>query len=343
MRHLAAIDLFCGVGGLMYGLRQVGIQVLVGVDIDPSCRYPVERNNKGTRFIQRSICELPGSEVASWYPSGSIRVLVGCAPCQPFSKYAVREGIDERWRLLYQFLRIVQEVKPDVVSMENVPQLAALEHPAYSDFVTALTQMDYAVWAQIVRCSAYGVPQTRERLVLLAGANNRPIHLIPPTRNKPPTVRDTIARLPKLEADGQSHHSDKLHVASRLSELNLKRIRSTPEGGGWKDWPESLRLACHKRKSGRYYGSVYGRMAWDELAPTITTQCFGYGNGRFGHPDQDRAISLREAAMLQTFPRKYKFTPPSVTPTFKNIGRLIGNAVPVALGRAIGKSIKLSF
>src|SRR5262249_15626963 len=136
---------------------------------------------------------------------------------------------------------------------------------------------------------------------------------------------------------------DPLHMASRLSPLNIRRIKATPEGGGWSDWPSGLQLDCHAKDSGRYYGSVYGRMAWDELAPTITTQCFGYGNGRFGHPEQPRAISLREAALLQTFPKAYVFTAPGEKPTFRNVGRHIGNAVPVALAEAIGNSIMRSY
>ena len=157
------------------------------------------------------------------------------------------------------------------------------------------------------------------------------------------TVRDAIGKLPPIVAGGKASADDDLHIASRLSKLNLRRIHATPEGGSWHDWPASLRLACHRQESGRYYGSVYGRMAWDELGPTITTQCYGYGNGRFGHPEQDRAISLREAAMLQTFPRRYRFVPPGERPTFRNVGRHIGNAVPVALGRTIGQSIRRAF
>jgi DNA (cytosine-5)-methyltransferase 1 len=343
MKHFAAVDLFCGAGGLTYGLRQAGISVVVGVDMDPSCRYPIESNNKGTCFVERNVIGLTASEVAAWYPAGSIRVLTGCAPCQPFSKYTVRAGEDDRWRLLNEFLRLVQETRPHVVSMENVPQLKTQEHSAYLRFVSGLEAAGYRVWADIVRCADYGVPQTRERLVLLAGADGRQVSLIPPTARTPKTVQKAIGTLPPIVAGGDPHPEDSLHIASHLSELNRKRIRATPEGGGWKNWPTSLRLTCHQRSSGRYYGSVYGRMAWNEPAPTMTTQCFGYGNGRFGHPEQDRAISLREAAMLQTFPRSYRFVPPDEPPTFKNVGKHIGNAVPVALGRAIGKSIVRAF
>lgn len=153
------------------------------------------------------------------------------------------------------------------------------------------------------------------------------------------TVRDAIGHLEPLEA-GQTSEKDPLHRASRLSELNLRRIRASVPGGTWRDWDDELVAGCHKKESGRGYASVYGRMQWDEPSPTITAQCYGFGNGRFGHPEQDRAISLREAALLQTFPEDYQFVPPEDPHYITVIGRLIGNAVPVDLGRVIAKSIK---
>ncbi len=132
-----------------------------------------------------------------------------------------------------------------------------------------------------------------------------------------------------------------MHTSAGLTSINLARIKASKPGGSWRDWPKRLIADCHKSASGQTYPSVYGRMEWDKPAPTITTQCYGYGNGRFGHPEQDRAISLREAAILQSFPRSYKFIPANEPVNFKSTGRLIGNAVPVDLGRAIAKSINL--
>ncbi len=337
MRSVAAVDLFCGAGGLTYGFRRAGIEVTVGVDIDPTCRFPFEANNPGSGYVLADVARLQATEVASWFPKDSIRVLAGCAPCQPFSTYTTKRGVNDKWPLLYNFLRLVREVRPDVVSMENVPALK--RYRAYADFVEGLESAGYAVQQNVLRCSDYGVPQTRERLVVLAGAKKTRVNMATPVHRPPPTVRAAIGQLPAIKAGASPTRDDPLHVSSRLSPLNLKRIRATPEGGGWPDWPLNLRLDCHERETGRYYGSVYGRMAWEDLAPTITTQCFGYGNGRFGHPEQDRAISLREAALLQTFPKTYFFTPPGDRPTFKNVGRHIGNAVPVALAVAIGQSI----
>lgn len=337
MRSVAAVDLFCGAGGLTWGFRQAGIYVAAGVDIDPTCRFPFETNNPQSKYVLSDVACLRATEVSSWFPKDSIRVLAGCAPCQPFSTYTIKRGVNGRWPLLYNFLRLVREVRPDVVSMENVPALK--RYKAYADFVEGLESAGYAVQENVIRCADYGVPQTRERLVVLAGAKKTRIHMVTLVVRPPPTVRAAIGELPAIKAGAPARRDDPLHASSRLSPLNLKRIRATPEGGGWSDWPSELRLDCHERETGRYYGSVYGRMAWEGLAPTITTQCFGYGNGRFGHPEQDRAISLREAALLQTFPRTYLFTSPGERPTFKNVGRHIGNAVPVALAVAIGKSI----
>jgi DNA (cytosine-5)-methyltransferase 1 len=174
-------------------------------------------------------------------------------------------------------------------------------------------------------------------MVLLASLYGK-IEIIPPHLEKPITVRQAIGQLTHLQA-GEVATSDRLHVASTLNAKNIQRIKASKPGGTWRDWPEHLVADCHRAESGRTYAGVYGRMEWDKPAPTMTTQCFGFGNGRFGHPEQDRAISLREAAILQSFPRDYAFIPEGGEVAFKALGRLIGNAVPVELGRAIAKSI----
>jgi DNA (cytosine-5)-methyltransferase 1 len=222
--------------------------------------------------------------------------------------------------------------------MENVTQL--IRHDIYDIFVSSLEASGYHVSENIVECKLYGVPQTRKRLVLLASklgniSLTRPIYRPDDPRM---SVRAAIGDLPPLKA-GERSVRDKLHRASGMSAKNMERIAASVPGGTWKDWKTELRTECHRKKSGAHYSGVYGRMEWDGPAPTITTQSFGFGNGRFGHPQQDRALSLREAAILQTFPRHYKLVPPREPVRFKSIGRLIGNAVPVKLGSAIGKSI----
>jgi len=337
-RRPAAVDLFCGVGGLSYGLRARGVNVVAGIDSAPSCRYPYE-TNVGAKFIEDSIERVTSEQVAALYPDGCVRVLVGCAPCQPFSLYSQKRRDDGQWALLQEFVRLVDDLRPDIVSMENVPRVT--KHEVFASFLECLDRNGYRYPEppHVVTCADYGVPQTRKRLVLLASRIGD-IGLVPPSHSADShvSVREAIGGMPPVGA-GQSHHADPLHTASNLSALNLQRIRATPEGGGWGDWPEELRAACHRRPSGKTYSSVYGRMKWDEPAPTMTTQCHGYGNGRFGHPDQDRAISLREAAMLQTFPRDYQFTALHSPVSIGQVGRHIGNAVPVKVAEAVGESI----
>lgn len=337
MLRPTAVDLFCGAGGLSYGMQQAGVVVSAGIDMDPACRHPFE-TNVGAEFHERDITSLSPAFVGSLFPSERPRVLSGCAPCQPFSTYTHgRRRRASQWQLLHKFSEIVQELLPEVVTMENVSLLT--KHTVFSDFVSVLERSGYTYSHSIVNCADYGVPQRRKRLVLMASRLG-PIELDPPDEDgvEVATVRKTIEHLDNLEA-GTASPVDSLHKSSSLSQRNLLRIRSSKPGGTWRDWDEKLRAACHTKASGRTYSSVYGRMCWDELAPTITTQFHGYGNGRFGHPEQDRAISLREGALLQTFPEHYSFTAEGETVHIAPIARLIGNAVPVSLGVAIGSSI----
>ena len=339
MSRVVCVDLFCGAGGLTHGLELEGISVTAGIDLDPACRHPYEANNIG-RFIQCDISKVRPKDLRAPFGDSDLRILAGCAPCQPFSTYAQRYELnqeDGKWGLLYQFGRLVKGTRPDIVTMENVPTVA--RHAVFHDFIRTLERLGYHVWHDVVDSSAYGVPQVRRRMVLLASIHGD-IEMIEPTRKKPRTVRQAISRLRPLSA-GEASPRDRLHVTATLSETNLRRIKVSKPGGSWRDWPEHLVAKCHRADSGRSYPSVYGRMEWDKPAPTVTTQCYGFGSGRFGHPEQNRAISLREAAILQSFPRTYSFAPEDVVVNFKVLGRLIGNAVPVDLARAIGRSINL--
>ena len=219
--------------------------------------------------------------------------------------------------------------------MENVPNLA--KQKVFRAFVSRLEKQGFNVSHEVIDCSEFGVPQTRRRLVLLASKLG-PISLMRKQKPKTITVKQAISKLPRLKA-GQICKRDPLHQASELSSLNLQRIRASTPGGTWRDWDEELVAPCHKRESGKTYPGVYGRMTWSEPAPTITTQYFGFGNGRFGHPSQDRAISIREGAILQSFPKTYRFVESEKPIYLKTLGRLIGNAVPVKLGEAIGNTL----
>lgn len=332
-----AVDLFCGAGGLSYGMRQAGVEILAGIDIDPACRHPFEENVKA-KFYHKDVADLSIGFVESLFADQAVRVLAGCAPCQPFSSYTNKIAIREHeWQLLSKFGEIVANLRPEVVTMENVPRLE--RHSVFGEFLAALDDADYRYSYGVVRCAKYGIPQTRRRLVLLASTLGE-INLISPTHDRDAfvTVRDSIQHLDEIKA-GDGSTADHLHKSSGLSEKNLERIRCSNPGGTWRDWDAELQAACHSKKSGRSYSSVYGRMRWDKPAPTITTQFHGYGNGRFGHPTQDRAISLREGAILQTFPDDYSFVPDGEVVHIAPVARLIGNAVPVRLGRAIGSSI----
>ncbi len=338
---IGVIDLFCGIGGLSHGMYKEGLDIIAGFDIDDTCKYAYEKNNKST-FYNQDIKTVTKEQISSLFKGYDIKVLAGCAPCQPFSSYAfkVKDKDKNKYDLLYEFGRIVEEVLPDIVTMENVAQILSFKQkPVLSDFVNLLERNQYHVDFKIVYCPDYGIPQTRKRIVLLASRLGE-INLIPSTHKKKnyKTVRQTIGKLPPIEA-GEICPTDPLHRARSLSELNLKRIRATPIKGSWRDWDKDLILNCHKKDSGKSFGSVYGRMDWDEPAPTMTTLCTGLGNGRFGHPEQNRAISLREAAMFQTFPKGYKFFSPKESISITKASRYIGNAVPPKLGKVTARSI----
>ena len=337
-RKIYAVDVFCGAGGLTNGLIKAGVDVRLGIDIDSACEYPYTKNNS-VDFLLKSIKHLEGRDLLPYYRKNGIKLLAGCAPCQTFSAYNPKANSgDERWDLLLDFARLTRELSPDLVTMENVPRLTG--KPIFKQFLLELEMLGYHFDYRIVDCSHYGVPQRRRRLVLLASKLGS-IALLKPSEldAQSKTVRDTIFGLPHIKA-GHSDEKDRLHRSGQLSELNMNRIKVSKSGGTWRDWPEELVAECHKKPTGKTYSSVYSRMVWDKPAPTITTEFFSFGTGRFGHPKQNRAISLREGALLQGFPDDYEFVHPNEKVLRTTVGRLIGNAVPVGLGEAIGRSLR---
>lgn len=344
--EFSVVDLFCGIGGLTHGFVKEGFNVTAGIDFDNSCKYAFEKNNK-TQFLHRDIGSLSVDELTKLFEKKR-KILIGCAPCQPYSIFnrkkevAIKSDSDPRWKLLYSFSALINETKPEVISMENVPLLKNYRNgEVFNDFLKSLEDMGYYITHDIVNAQDYGVPQRRKRLVLLGSLHGK-IEMIPPTHTKGNyvTVRQAIGDLPSIN-DGEVHHNDGLHRARKLTDLTKRRIQATKEGGSWKDWDEELKLTCHKKKGGEVYRSVYGRMQWDDVAPTMTTYCVGLNNGRFGHPEQDRAISLREAALIQSFPKSYNLIDKERVFSLGRIAKQIGNAVPVLLGQAIAQSIKL--
>lgn len=330
-----AVDLFCGAGGLTAGLVRAGVSVRAGYDLEALCRHAYESN--GAVFVARDVTDVTAHDLMEWYRPNHVRLLAGCAPCQPFSTYNQGKDTkdDRKWPLLYAFRRLIAETSPHLVTMENVPDVT--KHKVYHDFVSALEKKGYHIWANRVACVDYGLPQQRRRHVLLASRLGE-ISLIPPTHaGNPVTVHQAIGHLPAIAA-GECHPTDPMHRAATLTPINMRRIIYSRQGGTWKDWPPELVAECHRKESGRTYPSVYGRMRLDKPSPTMTTLCYGFGNGRFGHPVQNRAITLREAAILQSFPPEYEFMPANEI-TFKAVGRMIGNAVPVRLGEVIGQTL----
>lgn len=336
---IKVFDFFSGCGGTSCGFQQAGLDIVLGLDIDQDAAQTYRNNFPNAGFIEGDICSLNTDILKPWIADRLEPVLFcGCAPCQPFSKQSrQRSNIDPRKNLLSEFGRFVEHWLPDYVFIENVPGMQRLKGnkgplPA---FKSLLRKLGYCFDVKVVPALWFGVPQTRERLVLLA-SRRAAITLPEPTHGpgKEPyaTVLDWIGGLAPLTA-GQTDAKDPSHRAAALSELNLLRIASTPEGGGRESWPPALLLDCHKDHKG--HTDVYGRLAWNKPAAGLTTRCVSYSNGRFGHPEQDRAISVREAACLQTFPSDFVFTG-----SLNSKARQIGNAVPPLMARCVGYSLR---
>ena len=340
---MKAYDFFCGAGGLTRGLLDAGIEVVTGFDHDERCRATYEYNNPGVRFVQLDIREIRPQALDLKYQPGRYNgiLFAGCAPCQPFSSQRKGNGHCRDATLLGEFGRLVEAVLPEYVLIENVPGIAKVRgFSTFRRFLKMLKVYDYEYDWRFLNAKSYGIPQNRRRLVLLArryqqtslpeakyGKHLRPFR----------TVRQAISHFPAITAGERNPHIPN-HVAASITELNLQRLRMTPhDGGDWRDWPKHLLLKCHQ---GDYKGhtDVYGRMRWDYPAPALTSRCHSISNGRYGHPNQDRAISLREAAALQSFSDGYKF----IEESNRHIAMQIGNAVPVRLGKQIGTHILMN-
>ena len=341
---MIAVDFFCGGGGMTRGLIDAGIKVLCGIDSNPACKQTYEDNNHNT-YLQKDICQFTPKDLLEQFPrikNKNDLLLVGCAPCQPFSILRREEYDDDgnviphkSVNLLIEFSRFVKELEPAHILIENVPGLKGRGVDVLNNFKQMLTDYGYKYDEKVIYAKDYGVPQNRRRYILIASKKFEPI--IPMAthgRGLLPynTVRQAISKYPPLLA-GEENLIIPNHKCANLKPLLLERLRNTPHNGGSRtDWSDNLVLKCHKAFSG--HTDVYGRMKWDEPSPTLTVKCFSISNGRFGHPEQDRAISLREAAALQTFPDEYIFSG-----SVQEIGRQIGNAVPVLLAKVMGEYI----
>lgn len=336
---LKAIDFFCGAGGLSRGLLDAGFEVVAGFDIDSEAAQSYSRNNRPSVFHALDVRDIDLTVLRSLTKIRSFKdvVFAGCAPCQPFSQQRKSGHAKHSATLLMEFGRIVEEVRPKAVLIENVPGMARVQgFSTFRRFTRLLEDCGYLLTFDVLDAKHFGVPQTRRRLVLTAIKDLQPTLpsiIYGTARRKYRTVRDAIAHFPEIDA-GDEHEGVFNHKTASITELNLERLRHTPhDGGDRRDWPKRLHLKCHQ---GEYKGhtDVYGRMAWDQPAPTLTGRCHSISNGRYGHPEQDRAISLREAAALQTFPDRYEFVGSN-----KHIALQIGNAVPVKFAEHLGRHL----
>lgn len=333
------IDFFCGAGGLTRGLLNAGINVIAGIDVDRRCKETYERNNRPAVFYDADISQLKYSFIEKLIEGTAKKDLLfaGCAPCQSFSQQRKSSTRRRDATLLIAFGRLVNKFQPGQVLIENVPGLIKVKgFSAYRRFLKILKINRYESDDGIINAKHYGVPQTRRRYVLFAMKGKKPTlpkRLCGSNLKPYETVRSAIYSYPKISA-GEKHAEFFNHVAASVSELNLLRLQHTPHNGGERRaWPDQLILDCHK---GEYKGhtDVYGRMFWDRPAPTLTAKCNSISNGRYGHPCQNRAISLREAAGLQTFSDDYVFYGPNL-----HIAKQIGNAVPVRLAKNLGCAV----
>jgi len=342
LKRLTAVDFFCGAGGMSYGLHCAGVSVLGGVDHDADCRRTYEANIPSARYLMEDITRLSETKLAGYFGlsrDDESLIFCGCSPCQFWSKVRTERAKSRKTAfLLRQFERFIAYFRPGFVVVENVPGLRTKkEHTILPQFLSFLRVNKYAYDDGIVDAADYGVPQHRHRYLLLATRLQKAIMLPPGRADLSLTVRRFIGHgLPSLAA-GERDAGDPLHRAAILSPKNLERVRTTRADGGdrscWRDNP-SLQIPAYEGRDG-IFRDVYARMFWDRPSPTITTRFNSLSNGRFGHPEQDRAITLREGAILQTFPRSFCFHGQSQS----SIARQIGNAVPPAMATRIGRRL----
>jgi len=348
MKKLKVIDLFSGCGGSALGFRNEGYEISVAVDIDKKASESFKLNFPEAFVFSSNISKLSGKELlrAGKIKSGNDVLLIACPPCQGFSSARrVSQRLDDpRNNLVNEFLRIVEEIEPLAFVLENVPGLArGIGKPLFSQILQKLDELGYKTVYDVVNAADYGVPQRRKRLVLLGTKDPDidlnfplPTHTDPNKSSELPvwnTVRNVLEDLPPLKA-GETNINDSMHKSANLAEINIRRMKQTRHDGGDRTtWTEDLILECHKTTNG--HRDVYGRMKWDSPSPTITGGCVMISKGRFGHPEQDRAISLREAARLQTFPDTFIFAG-----NFGDIAKQIGNAVPPLLAQRAAKELK---
>lgn len=339
--NYTCIDSFCGAGGLGLGLQRAGFDIMLSFDIDQLCIKTIKTNPKYFHHNAEvaDIADMLNGELLKRcnLKRGELFLLAGGPPCQGFSIQRRGDDTDSRNDLVLMYGKLIDELFPKFFVMENVSGLAGKRGKTIlQQLVDDVERIGYNVQVELLDAQDFGVPQRRKRYIVVGErkdiGNN---YKYPTSINNRLTVRDAIGELPEPPLDGSDHPDFPLHRRDRLSERNLQRIRSIGEGQGRDDLPEELLADCHKIDSSVIgFRNVYGRMAWDDVAPTITARFDSFTRGKFGHPAQDRSISLREGALLQTFPKDFQFEGSKV-----EIARQIGNAVPPVMAEYIGRSI----
>lgn len=342
--HFRAVDFFCGAGGLTHGLLSAGISVLAGIDNDASCKETFEKNNKGAVFLAKDIEKyIPEKLMHDLHikRKDDYMIFTGCAPCQFWSIMRThRKKSEQTKNLILDFQKFVEYFLPGFVLIENVPGISSKKDSPLGNFLAALTKLGYSIAHDVTDMSLYGVPQKRRRFTLLA---SRVINIsLPKKTGETLTVRHVLGiknGFPRINA-GAKDNTKFMHTAAGLNQKNLDRLHMTPhDGGDRSSWQhrKDYQLACYASGEKKFY-DTYSRMWWDRPSPTITTKFFNISNGRFAHPNENRALSLREGATLQTFPKDYEFIGKSIT----SIAKMIGNAVPPKFAAILGKHIVAS-
>jgi DNA (cytosine-5)-methyltransferase 1 len=335
------VDSFSGAGGLSLGLSEAGFEILLSFDIDKRCVETLQSNTK--YFTHHILCEdiknmLDGRLLNTInLKQGELFLLAGGPPCQGFSVQRIGKDTDSRNELVLFYGKLVDEVRPMFFVMENVSGIQGKRgRKILSELIEKMESIGYQVHKQLINAEDYMVPQRRKRIILVGErVDIGSTYVFPKPINEKRTVRDTIEFLPPPPEDGKPHPDFPLHRRDRLSEKNLKRIKALKQGQGRDYLPKEMLADCHKVDSAVIgHRNVYGRMSWDDVAPTITARFDSFTRGLFGHPDQPRSISLCEGALLQTFPLDFAFKGSKI-----EIARQIGNAVPPRLAKTIGDSI----
>lgn len=342
--NLKAVDFFCSGGGMSYGILKSGIKVLAGIDHDITCKETYEANIKGAKFLHADVFKYKETELEKELKlkkNDKDLLLIGCSPCQFWSIINTDKTKSKQSKnLLKEFRRFVEYFNPGYVVVENVPGVLRMKNESgLESFIEWLKKNKYKVHFDVHEVSNYGVPQHRKRFTLIANRIGSKEILPIERKGKKITVHDVIGTHNGFPNITEGHRDDSkfMHTVAGLKKINLDRLAITPKSGGTRLAyvnNKDLVPKCHAGKTDGFK-DVYGRMWWDRPAPTITTKFFSISNGRFAHPEEDRAISLREGAVLQSFPKHYIFKSKSIA----NTARMIGNAVPPKYATAIGKAI----